>query len=80
MLAAIHTIWIADLVTSLDNVLAVAAAAKVNLSLLVRGLQVSTPWIFFRSNSAHQCDGAFPRHHHGKSCPSGLLSGRNAPD
>lgn len=47
MLAAIHTIWIADLVTSLDNVLAVAAAAKGNLSLLVWGLRVSTPWIFF---------------------------------
>lgn len=47
MLAAIRTILIADLVMSLDNVLAVAAAAKGNLSLLVLGLLVSIPLIIF---------------------------------
>jgi len=47
MLAAIRTILIADLVMSLDNVLAVAAAAKGNLPLLVLGLLVSIPLIVF---------------------------------
>jgi YjbE family integral membrane protein len=41
--AAIRTILIADLVMSLDNVLAVAAAAKGNMPLLIIGLLVSIP-------------------------------------
>ncbi|MEO5659750.1 MAG: TerC family protein [Polaromonas sp.] len=45
--AAIRTILIADLVMSLDNVLAVAAAAKGNMPLLVLGLLVSIPLIVF---------------------------------
>ena len=49
MAAAIRTILIADLVMSLDNVLAVAAAAKGNLPLLVMGLIVSIPLIIFGS-------------------------------
>ena len=44
---AIRTILIADLVMSLDNVLAVAAAAKGDLPLLVLGLLVSIPLIVF---------------------------------
>jgi YjbE family integral membrane protein len=47
MFAAIRTILIADLVMSLDNVLAVAAAAKGNVPLLVLGLLVSIPLIIF---------------------------------
>jgi YjbE family integral membrane protein len=47
MFAAIRTILIADLVMSLDNVLAVAAAAKGNVPLLVLGLLVSIPLIVF---------------------------------
>ena len=47
--AAIRTILIADLVMSLDNVLAVAAAAKGNLPLLIMGLVVSIPLIIFGS-------------------------------
>nr|WP_096666098.1 TerC family protein [Polaromonas sp. AET17H-212] len=47
MASAIRTILIADLVMSLDNVLAVAAAAKGNLPLLVMGLLVSIPLIIF---------------------------------
>lgn len=47
MMAAIRTILIADLVMSLDNVLAVAAAAKGNVPLLVLGLLVSIPLIVF---------------------------------
>ncbi len=44
---AIRTILVADLVMSLDNVLAVAAAAKGDLPLLVLGLLVSIPLIVF---------------------------------
>jgi YjbE family integral membrane protein len=49
MLAAIRTILVADLVMSLDNVLAVAAAAKGNTPLLVIGLAISIPLIIFGS-------------------------------
>jgi YjbE family integral membrane protein len=49
LLAAIRTILIADLVMSLDNVLAVAAAAKGNIALLVIGLALSIPLIIFGS-------------------------------
>jgi YjbE family integral membrane protein len=47
--AAIRTILVADLVMSLDNVLAVAAAAKGNVTLLIVGLAVSIPLIIFGS-------------------------------
>ena len=47
MMAAIRTILIADLVMSLDNVLAVAAAAKGDVPSLVLGLLVSIPLIIF---------------------------------
>lgn len=49
MAAAIRTILVADLVMSLDNVLAVAAAAKGNVPLLVAGLAISIPLIIFGS-------------------------------
>ena len=49
MAAAIRTILIADLVMSLDNVLAVAAAAQGNTPLLVIGLVISIPLIVFGS-------------------------------
>jgi YjbE family integral membrane protein len=49
MIAAIRTILVADLVMSLDNVIAVAAAAKGNLPLLVIGLAISIPLIIFGS-------------------------------
>jgi YjbE family integral membrane protein len=47
--AAIRTILIADLVMSLDNVIAVAAAAKGDLTLLVLGLAISIPLVIFAS-------------------------------
>ena len=47
--AAIRTILVADLVMSLDNVLAVAAAAKGDTTLLVLGLAISIPLIVFGS-------------------------------
>ena len=46
--AAIKTILIADLVMSLDNVIAVAAA-KGNITLLILGLAISIPLIVFGS-------------------------------
>ena len=49
LLAAVRTILIADLVMSLDNVIAVAAAAKGNVPLLVIGLALSIPLIIFGS-------------------------------
>lgn len=49
MAAAVKTILIADLVMSLDNVIAVAAAAKGSLALLVIGLGISIPLVIFGS-------------------------------
>lgn len=49
MAAAVRTILLADLVMSLDNVIAVAAAAKGNNLLLVIGLAVSIPLVVFAS-------------------------------
>ena len=46
---AIRTILIADLVMSLDNVLAVAAAAKGSIVLLIVGLAISIPLVIFGS-------------------------------
>ena len=58
--AAIRTILVADLVMSLDNVLAVAAAAKGNLPLLVLGLLVSIPLIVFGATLLTKVMGRFP--------------------
>lgn len=49
MFAAIRTILIADLVMSLDNVIAVAAAAKGDQVLLIIGLAISIPMVIFGS-------------------------------
>ncbi len=47
LLQAIKTILIADLLMSLDNVIAVAAAAKGSIVLLVLGLLISIPLVIF---------------------------------
>ncbi|WP_298930546.1 TerC family protein [uncultured Ramlibacter sp.] len=49
LMAAVRTILIADLVMSLDNVIAVAAAAKGSTTLLIIGLAVSIPLVIFGS-------------------------------
>lgn len=49
LMAAVRTILIADLVMSLDNVIAVAAAAKGNMALLILGLAISIPLVIFGS-------------------------------
>ena len=49
LLAAVRTILIADLIMSLDNVIAVAAAAQGSLALLILGLAISIPLVVFGS-------------------------------
>ena len=49
LMSAVRTILIADLVMSLDNVIAVAAAARGSSVLLVLGLAISIPLVVFGS-------------------------------
>jgi YjbE family integral membrane protein len=49
LMSAVRTILIADLVMSLDNVIAVAAAAKGSMLLLILGLAISIPLVIFGS-------------------------------
>ncbi|WP_198970355.1 TerC family protein [Xylophilus sp. ASV27] len=49
LMTAVRTILIADLVMSLDNVIAVAAAAQGSMLLLVLGLAISIPLVIFGS-------------------------------
>ncbi|MBI2313400.1 MAG: TerC family protein [Betaproteobacteria bacterium] len=58
--AAIRTILIADLVMSLDNVIAVAAAAKGSLVLLILGLAISIPLVIFGSTFLLKLMDRFP--------------------
>ena len=58
--AAVRTILVADLVMSLDNVLAVAAAAHGNTLLLVIGLAISIPLIVFGSTLILKIMDRFP--------------------
>ncbi|QHE86357.1 TerC family protein [Hydrogenophaga sp. BPS33] len=60
MMAAIRTILIADLVMSLDNVIAVAASAHGNMVLLVLGLAISIPLVIFGSTLMIKLMGRFP--------------------
>ncbi len=49
LMSAVRTILIADLIMSLDNVIAVAAAARGNMVLLILGLAISIPLVVFGS-------------------------------
>jgi YjbE family integral membrane protein len=49
MVSAVRTILLADLVMSVDNVIAVAAAAKGSTVLLIAGLAISIPLVVFAS-------------------------------
>ena len=60
MLAAIRTILIADLVMSLDNVIAVAATAQGNMVLLILGLAISIPLVIFGSTLMIKLMDRFP--------------------
>lgn len=60
LMAAVRTILVADLVMSLDNVLAVAAAAHGDLTLLILGLAISIPLIVFGSTAILKLMDRFP--------------------
>jgi YjbE family integral membrane protein len=57
---AIKTILIADLAMSLDNVVAVAAAAKGSMALLVLGLTISIPLVIFGATVLMKLMDRFP--------------------
>src|SRR5512146_612141 len=57
---AIRTILVADLVMSLDNVIAVAAAAKGSIILLVLGLAISIPLVVFGATMLMRLMERFP--------------------
>jgi YjbE family integral membrane protein len=57
---AVVTILVADLVMSVDNVLAVAGASKGNLALLIVGLGMSIPIVIFASNVLSRLMERFP--------------------
>jgi YjbE family integral membrane protein len=60
LMTAIRTILVADLVMSLDNVLAVAAAAHGDNALLIIGLAISIPLIIFGSTMLMKVMERFP--------------------
>ena len=60
MMVAIRTILLADLVMSLDNVIAVAAAAQGNMVLLILGLAISIPLVIFGSTLIIKIMDRFP--------------------
>ena len=60
LLAAIRTILVADLVMSLDNVIAVAAAAGDSIMLLILGLGISIPLVIFGSTLLMKVMERFP--------------------
>jgi len=60
ILTAVGTIIVADLVMSLDNVVAVAAAAKGNVQLLIFGLVISIPIVIVGSQIIMRLIERFP--------------------
>ena len=60
LMGAVRTILIADLVMSLDNVIAVAAAAKGSTTLLILGLAISIPLVIFGSTLMIKLMDRFP--------------------
>jgi YjbE family integral membrane protein len=60
LMAAVRTILIADLVMSLDNVIAVAAAARGDDVLLILGLAISIPLVVFGSTLMIKLMDRFP--------------------
>ena len=60
LMSAIQTILIADIVMSLDNVIAVAAAARGSNVLLIMGLAISIPLVVFGSTLMIKLMARFP--------------------
>ena len=78
--AAIRTIIIADAVMSLDNAIAIAAAAKGDTTLIVLGLLISIPLIIFGATLIMLLLEPLPDHRHRRRRPAGLDRGRSAGD
>jgi YjbE family integral membrane protein len=57
---AVWFILVADVTMSIDNILAVAAASKGSLPLLIFGLGLSIPFVVFTSNLLAQCMDRWP--------------------
>jgi YjbE family integral membrane protein len=60
LIAAIRTIIIADIIMSLDNVLAMAGAAKGHMWMLIAGLVITVPVILFGSALLMKLMARFP--------------------
>jgi YjbE family integral membrane protein len=60
LMAAIRTIIIADIIMSLDNVLAMAGAAKGHMWMLIAGLVITVPIILFGSALLMKLMNRFP--------------------
>jgi len=60
LMAAIRTIIIADIIMSLDNVLAMAGAAKGHMWMLIAGLVITVPVILYGSALLMKLMGRFP--------------------
>jgi|SRR5580765_2483098 YjbE family integral membrane protein len=60
LIGAIKTILVADLVMSLDNVIAVAAVAKGSFVLLVLGLLISIPLVVYGATMLMKLMGRYP--------------------
>ena len=60
LLHAVQTVALADIVMSLDNVLAIAAIAKDNLVLLIFGIAISVPMIVAGANMVMFVINRFP--------------------
>jgi YjbE family integral membrane protein len=78
MAAAVRTILIADLVMSLDNVIAVAAAAKGDTTLLILGLAISIPLVIFGSTLLLKVIERFPLIVWGGAALLGYIAGEIA--
>ena len=78
MATAVRTILIADLVMSLDNVIAVAAAAKGDTTLLILGLAISIPLVIFGSTLLLKVIERFPLIVWGGAALLGFIAGEIA--
>ena len=75
LISAIRTILVADLVMSLDNVIAVAAAAQGSITLLVTGLGISIPVVIFGATLMVRVMGRFPIFAIAGACLIGWVAG-----
>jgi len=78
MAAAIKTIMLADLVMSMDNVVAIAGASKGNLALLIFGLGLSIPLVVFSSTFLMKVMERFPVVITGGAALLGFVAGEMA--